>query len=88
MLAAAVPREGAATAERLRAAIERDLYPVTVSIGIYEANPGVRDPLPESLWGPVNVAAGAMYNTKRPRRNHIVNAADKSAPSPAATPAG
>jgi GGDEF domain-containing protein len=88
MLAAAVPREGAATAERLRAAIERDLYPVTVSIGIYEANPGVRDPLPESLWGPVNVAARAMYNTKRPRRNHVVNAADKSAPSPTATPAG
>jgi hypothetical protein len=64
VLAAAVPGEGAILAERVRETIERELAPVTVSIGVYETIPGSSDRLPDVHWGAVNIADHALHAAK------------------------
>jgi diguanylate cyclase (GGDEF)-like protein len=74
VLAQAPPGEADVFAERLRAAFEKALYPVTVSIGVYETLPGAADPLPASLWRAVDIADRALYDAKRAGRNRVVSA--------------
>lgn len=60
-------------AERLRLAVERELAPVTVSIGVYEGAPTLEDQLPTSLWEAVDHADRALYAAKRAGRNRVVS---------------
>jgi diguanylate cyclase (GGDEF)-like protein len=58
-------------AERLRATIEEQLAPVTVSIGVHTARPETGDDLSMSLWRAVDVADQALYVAKRSGRNQV-----------------
>jgi len=60
-----------AVAERLRATVERELGPVTVSIGVHEVLPDSADPLPTSIWSAVDIADRALYAAKNNGRNRV-----------------
>jgi diguanylate cyclase (GGDEF)-like protein len=69
------PGEGIVIAERLRACVERDLAPVTVSIGVEESvpTPSAAETDPSSaLWNAVAVADSQLYRAKRDGRNRVV----------------
>lgn len=77
------PGQGVALAERLRRRIERDLAPVTVSIGVHERRPAATDDPAEAIWGAVDVADQALYAAKNGGRNQVRTAdslADGTAP--------
>ena len=61
-------------AERLRATVERELGPVTVSIGVHEVLPDSTDPLPTSIWSAVDIADRALYVAKNHGRNRVETA--------------
>jgi diguanylate cyclase (GGDEF)-like protein len=72
VLCPAVPEDARVIAERIRLAVERELVPITVSVGLHEVVPGPEDELPESLWTALAVADQALYEAKRRGRNRVV----------------
>jgi len=73
--------EGQLAGERLREAIEAQLYPLTVSVGTHELLPDSRADLPESLWAAVDAADRALYLAKTTGRNRVVATTPQQAPS-------
>jgi len=61
-----------AVAERLRVIIERELAPITVSIGVHEAAPDEADAVPETIWAAVDRADQVLYIAKNTGRNRVV----------------
>ncbi|HEY6797127.1 MAG TPA: GGDEF domain-containing protein [Kineosporiaceae bacterium] len=69
------PGQAFRVAERLRRALETELKPVTVSIGVVETVPGpVTAPADaaEALWRSAERADGGLYEAKRSGRNRVV----------------
>jgi diguanylate cyclase (GGDEF)-like protein len=62
-------------AERLRTAVEQELAPITVSIGVYVASPRECEESTQALWLAADVADRALYQAKRAGRNHVVQLA-------------
>jgi diguanylate cyclase (GGDEF)-like protein len=75
---------GAQAAERLRVTIERELFPVTVSIGVHELMPDSRPEISAALWSAVDTADRALYIAKNTGRNRVVS----SARQPTSPPSG
>jgi diguanylate cyclase (GGDEF)-like protein len=75
-------------AERLRALVEEQLRPVTVSIGVHETTPRVADELPAAIWGAAEVADRAMYAAKQCGRNQVIVAPAAGGPGAAGVTGG
>lgn len=67
------PAKAGTLAERLRLAIQRELDPVTVSIGVHIARPAAEEDGVEALWTAVDVADRALYAAKHAERNRVVS---------------
>jgi len=74
VLCSAPAGQAVVLAERLRATVERELGPVTVSIGVHEVLPDSTDPLPTSIWSAVDIADQALYVAKNHGRNRVETA--------------
>jgi diguanylate cyclase (GGDEF)-like protein len=61
-------------AERIRDTVERELRPVTVSIGVHETLPTEADTVPEAIWSAVDTADQALYIAKAAGRNRVFSA--------------
>jgi diguanylate cyclase (GGDEF)-like protein len=61
-----------AIADRLRVQIEKELYPITASIGGHEMVPDAQEDAPASLWRAVDIADRSLYEAKRAGRNCVV----------------
>jgi len=72
VLCEASPVHAELVAERLRDAIERELAPVTVSIGVHVAHPQEQHEPLAALWSAVDVADRALYWAKTTGRNRVV----------------
>jgi diguanylate cyclase (GGDEF)-like protein len=66
------PPQADIVAERLRTAVERQLAPVTVSVGVHVASPKQRELSTHALWLAADVADRALYQAKNAGRNQIV----------------
>jgi GGDEF domain-containing protein len=66
------PDHADVVAEPLRRTIERELAPVTVSIGVHVATPTEHEDPPEALWSAVDVADRALCSAKSGGRNQVV----------------
>jgi len=66
------PPKAEVVAERLREAIEAELAPVTVSIGVHVTWPEAEQDGVEALWSAVEHADRALHEAKRAGRNRVV----------------
>jgi GGDEF domain-containing protein len=66
------PPQADLIAERLRTAVERELAPVTVSVGVYVVSPKQREASTHALWLAADVADRALYQAKNAGRNQVV----------------
>jgi diguanylate cyclase (GGDEF)-like protein len=82
VLASLPPGHGEQAAERLRATIERELCPVTVSIGVHELTPAARTDMPTALWAAIDTADRALYIAKKTGRNRVESSAEQATTPP------
>jgi diguanylate cyclase (GGDEF)-like protein len=70
------PADAVVLAERLRARVERDVHPITVSVGVLELvpDPGADEDVTPAIWHAVNEADEALFEAKSSGRNRVVSA--------------
>lgn len=66
------PPQADLVAERLRTAVERELTPITVSVGVYVVSPKEREEGAQALWSAADVADRTLYQAKSAGRNRVV----------------